>query len=153
MKKRIMYTILLSSALFMLGGCDIGSNTSVDSQRQPQQPTQQPPQKQNPPAQNEAFQIAIPLPGQQVGSRFTVQGKARVFEAQFRYQLVAGGKVLAEGTAKADQGAPEWGNFAFEVHYSGVANAAAELKIFEMSAKDGSPVHVLSIPLQLQGAN
>lgn len=100
--------------------------------------------------ENEAFRVVAPVSNQKVNGMFIVEGKARVFEASFQYRLEDGHNVLAEGHVMASKGAPEWGDFKFEIHYSGATSPHAVLVLFEGSPKDGSPQHELSIPLKIE---
>lgn len=101
-------------------------------------------------AENDAFRLFEPAPESEVGSSFLVSGEARVFEAVFQWTLEDGHNILAEGHVMADQGAPEWGSFEFEVQYSGATNTNLMLVLYVASAKDGSPEHELIIPLKQQ---
>lgn len=96
-------------------------------------------------AENEAFRIYAPADDAVVGKTFKVTGEARVFEAAFSYSFEDGHNVLAEGHVMADQGAPEWGKFEFEVTFKEATSPYGILIIYESSAKDGSPVHQLEI--------
>ncbi|MFC4099038.1 Gmad2 immunoglobulin-like domain-containing protein [Paenibacillus xanthanilyticus] len=106
-------------------------------------------------AENEAFRILSPEIDAQVGRTFTVKGQARVFEAAFSYTFEDGHEVLAEGHVQASQGAPEWGDFEFEVQVKepiSPTSPTGTLTIYEVSAKDGSPVHQLTITVQFDPA-
>lgn len=100
--------------------------------------------------ENDAFRLYTPLPDSVVGSSFTVEGEARVFEASFSWTLEDGHTILAEGHETTDQGAPEWGHFEFEVSYESASNPVLTLILYVESAKDGSPEHQLMIPLKPQ---
>jgi hypothetical protein len=80
---------------------------------------------------------------------YRATGKARIFEARFGWSVEQGHQQLAEGYESADAGAPSWGNFSFTVTVA-KADATANLRLvlFESSAKDGSRLHELSLPLQ-----
>ncbi|WP_187434218.1 Gmad2 immunoglobulin-like domain-containing protein [Paenibacillus methanolicus] len=102
-------------------------------------------------AENEAFRILSPEMDAQVGRAFKVKGQARVFEAAFSYTFEDGHEVLAEGHVMASQGAPEWGDFEFEVQMNEGINPTSPtgtLIIYEESAKDGSPVHQLTMTVR-----
>ncbi|MBD3920618.1 hypothetical protein H8B09_17775 [Paenibacillus sp. PR3] len=101
-------------------------------------------------AENEAFRIYAPEENAIVGTTFKVSGEARVFEAAFSYSFEDGHNVLAEGHVTADQGAPEWGKFEFEVNFKNPTSPYGILIIYESSAKDGSPVHQLEIPVKFK---
>ncbi|MFC5653222.1 Gmad2 immunoglobulin-like domain-containing protein [Paenibacillus solisilvae] len=99
-------------------------------------------------ASNDTFQIYQPAPDSIVGQSFVVKGKARVFEATLNYSFEDGHQVLAEGFTTASMGAPEWGDFSITVKFDKPTSPTGVLTIFEASAKDGSPIHQLHIPLK-----
>lgn len=99
-------------------------------------------------AENEVFRIFTPVPQEEAPQVFVVTGEARVFEASFEWMLEDGHNILASGTATADQGAPEWGQFEFEVSYDTASNPTLSLIFHVTSAKDGGIEHQLIIPLK-----
>ncbi|MFB9328920.1 Gmad2 immunoglobulin-like domain-containing protein [Paenibacillus aurantiacus] len=106
-------------------------------------------------AENEAFRILSPEQGAEVGRTFKVKGQARVFEAAFSYTLEDGHEVLAEGHVQASQGAPEWGDFEFEVQMKepiSPTSPTGTLILYEESAKDGSPIHQLIVTVEFDPA-
>ncbi|WP_052703063.1 Gmad2 immunoglobulin-like domain-containing protein [Paenibacillus beijingensis] len=102
-----------------------------------------------PVAENEVFRLFSPQPGTETGPTFTVEGEARVFEAAFSWTLEDGHTILAEGHEMADEGAPAWGRFRFDVSYEQASQANMTLILFIHSAKDGSVQHRLIIPLKV----
>jgi hypothetical protein len=184
MKIKVLFSLMLISALAVGGGCQIDkeqkdkeevkveekSKEETETKNQGQEPNNQeviapeaeeeeqeeesPPKeepKQEPTLlENEAFKIISPIPNQKINGSFIVEGKARVFEASFQYRLEDGHNVLAEGFTMADEGAPGWGKFKFEITYEGATSPSAVLVIYEASAKDGTPQHELFIPLQVE---
>lgn len=101
-------------------------------------------------ASNEAFRIYEPAPNSVVGQSFIVKGQARVFEAVLNYSFEDGHNMLAEGFATTSMGAPEWGDFSFTVKFDKPTSPNGVLSIFESSAEDGTPIHVLHIPLKFE---
>lgn len=101
-----------------------------------------------PVAENDAFRIFSPKPGTKVPKTFTVEGEARVFEAAFSWELEDGHNILAKGHEMAEEGAPEWGRFKFEVSYEKASQPNLMLILFIHSAKDGSVQHQLVVPLK-----
>lgn len=82
---------------------------------------------------------------------YQVKGKAQVFEASFGWLVEDGHNLLKEGYTTTDAGAPEFGNFSFEVSVAKQRkNSTLTLILFEPSAKDGSRQHLLPIPLPTQ---
>lgn len=101
-------------------------------------------------AENDAFRLFSPFPMQNVSNTFTVTGEARVFEAAFLWTLEDGHDILAEGSAMADHGAPEWGKFQFDVTLDKEPTGQPMLVLYVASAKDGSIEHELMIPISLE---
>ncbi len=81
-------------------------------------------------------------------NKYLVRGKAQVWETNFSWRLLQGGKEVQTGNETTDAGAPAWGNFAFvvTVKYQ-YHKAPLQIVLYEVSANDGSPQHLLTIPL------
>lgn len=81
----------------------------------------------------------------------TVKGIARIFEASLNYRVVSPeGSTLTEGFVQTLAGAPDWGTFQLSIDHSLLsADQTWTLELFEASAKDGSPVHVVKIELNI----
>ena len=101
-------------------------------------------------AENDAFRVFEPAPDSIVGNEFVVRGEARVFEATFQYEFEDGHDILDQGTIMASHGAPEWGEFEFTVSFDDVFFDTGILILFQYSAKDGSRVNELFIPLKVE---
>jgi len=106
------------------------------------------------PADVEAFAPPIlveqPSPDATVTSPLHVSGTANTFEATFNYKLEdAAGKVLAKNFVTATSGSGTRGTFDFAVPFSIDATQDGALRVFELSAEDGSVVHERVIPLRL----
>jgi len=83
---------------------------------------------------------------------FTFSGTTTAFENQANWKLTQkGGKVLGQGyfyVHSPDVGIP--GPFSVTGFYDALpTNASGTLMIYEASAKDGAPIHGVSIPVQL----
>ncbi|OMF22530.1 hypothetical protein BK133_26185 [Paenibacillus sp. FSL H8-0548] len=102
-----------------------------------------------PAAENDTFRVYTPQPDEEVGSVFAVEGEARVFEGAFNWHLEDGHNILAEGQVMAEEGAPEWGRFLFEVSFESASQPNLSLFIYVKSAKDGSSEKQLVIPLKV----
>ena len=91
-----------------------------------------------------------PLEGDSVTSPVAVRGKIAAFEATFRIAIYdADDATIADVTAMSQEGqtlAP----FEKEVPFSVTQETAACLWVYEASARDGLPIHVLQIPVILQ---
>ena len=89
---------------------------------------------------------ALPSPGR-------VTGLANVFEAQFRLQVLDGGRrVLADTPVQATCGTGCWGTFDVTVAYSVTTAQWGTLRVFDPSAKDGTPADVREYPVWLTPA-
>jgi germination protein M len=102
----------------------------------------------------EAFTPAIlvesPLAYDLVTSPIRVSGTANTFEANFGYELKdASGSVLSEDFVTATSGTGTRGTFELEVPYEIPEDADATLAVFERSAKDGSRINMVEIPVRL----
>ena len=102
----------------------------------------------------EAFVPAIlveqPSPGEDVTSPLHVTGNANTFEATFNYDLRdAHGKSLAKDFITATSGSGTRGTFDFTIPFSVDSPQNGALRVFELSAEDGSVVHERVIPLRL----
>ncbi len=89
---------------------------------------------------------AFPSPGR-------VSGLANVFEAQFQLQVLDGNRrVLAEAPVTASCGTGCWGSFGVTVPYSVAIAQWGTLRVFDPSAKDGTPIDVREYPVWLTPA-
>lgn len=82
---------------------------------------------------------------------YEIEGKARVFEGTYHYRVKDGEKTVAQGWGTASIGAPEWGKFQQTIRLpksKSALNSNLKLELFEVSAKDGSEVHPLILPLK-----
>lgn len=99
--------------------------------------------------QTPAILVESPLPGEQVEPGFEVSGTANTFEATFNYELLdASGKVLRKNFVTATSGTGTRGTFKFTVPYE-AGPQAGKLRVFELSAADGSRINESEILLQL----
>jgi hypothetical protein len=79
---------------------------------------------------------------------YTIEGEGQIFEANFGWVVEDGHNEIQEGHQMTDAGAPEWGKFSFTIEVQKPSpNASLTLILFETSAKDGSRVHELAVPL------
>ena len=97
-----------------------------------------------------AILVESPLPEAQVKSPLRITGTANTFEATFQYELVdSGGKIVAKHFVTATSGSGTRGTFDFTVEYPAGHSGPGKLVVYESSAKDGSRIHDVEIPLQL----
>jgi Immunoglobulin-like domain of bacterial spore germination/Sporulation and spore germination len=94
--------------------------------------------------------VEQPSPAETVTSPLHVTGNANTFEATFNYKLEdAAGKPLAKDFVTASSGSGTRGTFDFTIPFTVDAPQDGELRVFELSAEDGSVVHQRVIPLRL----
>jgi len=157
-------TVFYSIGFCMLLGCnDTSQNTTLPSGKDPEKQSSvivekeekpdvendkpKPPTDQPKEYSNARFkEVTV----QKIGDgRYSVQGKAQVFEASFSWVVEDGHNELNKGHQMTDAGAPEWGKFEFTVEARKQrANSTLTLVLFEISAKDGSRQHELPITLE-----
>ena len=93
--------------------------------------------------------VSSPIENATVISPFNIEGKARVFENVVSIRLEdKNGKILFQGTANAqspDTG--QYGLFQKEIKYT-TSQTEGTLKVFESSAKDGSEINEVIIPVK-----
>ena len=91
--------------------------------------------------------VESPLPDETVSSPIRATGTANTFEATFEYDVVGpDGKVLATHFVTATSGSGTRGTFDFTTKpFSATGDGA--LVVYELSAKDGSRIHEVRIPL------
>ncbi|MBI2621097.1 MAG: Gmad2 immunoglobulin-like domain-containing protein [Candidatus Levybacteria bacterium] len=100
------------------------------------------------PASSENIEILSPRSGDTVGSGFAVKGNARTFESNVVIRLLdSEGNVLIETYTTAN--APDAGQFGpFEkVLEFQTDDSAGTLDVFQYSAKDGSEIDKVTIPV------
>jgi hypothetical protein len=85
-----------------------------------------------------------PAWGAAAGNPMRLSGIANTFEAQFMVQVLDGrGRVIAEEPVLATCGTGCWGTFKVDVAYDIERAQYGTLRVFEPSAKDGSPIKVV----------
>lgn len=93
--------------------------------------------------------VEFPGRGWTVHSPVRIAGTANVFEAQFRAEITVGGRVVAEEAVQATSGTGTRGTFDTTLAYPAGAAGPATLTVFDLSAKDGSRIDVVDIPILL----
>lgn len=97
-----------------------------------------------------AILVESPLPGATLTSPFVLAGTANTFEATFMVSLTdAKGKKLYEHFVTATSGTGTRGTFSEKIPFSGAAAGVGTLKVYESSAKDGSAINVVELPVNL----
>jgi immunoglobulin-like protein involved in spore germination/sporulation and spore germination protein len=88
------------------------------------------------------------------GNPAHVTGLANVFEATFRVQILDGkGNVLADKQVMATCGTGCWGSFKTDVPYTIGKAQYGTLRVFDLSAKDGTPENVTEYRVWLTPAS
>lgn len=94
--------------------------------------------------------VESPLAFEEVETPLQVTGTANTFEATFNYELVdTDGNVVDDDFVTATSGSGTRGTFDFTT--AEVDEEIGSLVVFELSAKDGSRIHVVEIPLGASG--
>jgi germination protein M len=100
-----------------------------------------------------AIFVDRPAWGASIGNPGRVSGLANVFEATFRVQLLnANGKVLADEQVMASCGTGCWGTFRTDLSYTVAKAQYGTLRVFDLSARDGSPENVTEYKVWLTPA-
>lgn len=99
---------------------------------------------------SDAISISAPRVNERVGSPIIIRGDARTFENVVHYRLLdAQGKVVSEGyTTATAPDVGQFGPFRGELTYTATVDGEGTLEIYEESAKDGSRINVVSIPVR-----
>ena len=91
-----------------------------------------------------------PLPFDHVKSPLHATGTANTFEATFQYDLRdPGGKLLKTHFVTATSGTGTRGTFDFSVPFTSPSAGTGKLVVYELSAKDGSRIHQVEIPVRM----
>jgi spore germination protein GerM len=97
-----------------------------------------------------AIFVDRPAWGAALGHPGRVSGMANVFEATFRVRLLdANGSTLVDRQVMATCGTGCWGSFKVELDYSVNRAQYGTLRVYDRSAKDGSPEHLTEYPVWL----
>ncbi|HEX5166694.1 MAG TPA: Gmad2 immunoglobulin-like domain-containing protein [Thermomicrobiales bacterium] len=92
--------------------------------------------------------VASPAVNDTVSSPLRVTGTANTFEAAFMLQILdANGATLVEQPMMATSGTGTRGTFDATIEFNAPPGSKITLRVFEHSAKDGSEVNVVEIPL------
>ena len=98
-----------------------------------------------------AILVELPLPFQAVSSPMRLAGTANTFEATFQYELKdAQGKILAKHFATATSGSGTRGTFDLKVPFNATSGGSGTLRVYEDSAANGKPIHVVEFPVQIE---
>jgi hypothetical protein len=94
--------------------------------------------------------VETPANGESVSSPVTVSGTANVFEATVSIAILdAEGRAVATTFTTATCGSGCRGTYSTEVRYEVDETQPGTVRVFEVSAEDGSSVNVVDIPVTL----
>jgi hypothetical protein len=154
--KKIFLVIILAIATFFLAFM-VFKRSDSDSQ---QTPTPTPAVSQTPTTSPSAsttpeinMRVTSPKAGATLSLPITVTGQERTFEQGVNWQVRdRSGTVLAEGYTTGhglDMGV--WGDYSFTIaKLNKPAKGLLEIWVFEYSAKDGSIVNLVKVPIVLE---
>lgn len=98
-----------------------------------------------------AIFVESPAAGDNVESPLHVWGTANTFEATFMLNIVdPEGLIVAEEVVTATSGTGTRGTFDVTVPYETTSSGMGALIVFELSAKDGSQINIVEIPVQME---
>lgn len=98
-----------------------------------------------------AILVRHPVPGQTVPRTVRLSGTSNTFEATMRVRVVdSKGKTLAEKSLMATSGSGTRGTFASSITYPAGHPGPGRIVFFESSAKDGTEINVVEIPVTLK---
>jgi len=104
-----------------------------------------------PSASSGAIDVSAPSSGETVTSPITVSGDADVFEAVVSIRILDDkGATIADTTTMASCGSGCRGTYSAQVPFSVAKEEAGTIMVFEASAKDGTPINVVRIPVTLE---
>jgi hypothetical protein len=109
------------------------------------------PENPSPPdAADPSMVVAEPVAGATVTSPVTISGQARTFEANVRLTIFdAEGNELADTFTTAAEAGPALAPFSTSVEFQVASEQPGCIRVFEESARDGSPVNVVQVEVQL----
>jgi germination protein M len=98
-----------------------------------------------------AILVESPTAREEVSSPLRITGSANTFEATFNVEIVdERGRALGKRFVTATSGSGTRGTFDAEVPFKASAKGPGKLIVFELSAEDGSRIHEVEIPLQIE---
>jgi len=95
--------------------------------------------------------VESPQPGAKVSSPIEISGTANVFEANVSIRIVdAAGNELYSGFTTATCGTGCRGDYVARARVQVDGTTQATIEVFSASAEDGSPMHVIEVPVTIQ---
>src|SRR6266511_1119438 len=96
-----------------------------------------------------AILVSSPLIGQRVSSPITVAGTANVYEATGSVRILDAGAEIATTFTTATCGSGCRGDYSVAITYRMPREQRATVQVYEVSAENGSRIHVVDIPVTL----
>lgn len=93
--------------------------------------------------------VETPTAGQRVTSPVRISGTANVFEATVSIEILVGDETAAAAFTTATCGTGCRGTYSKNVAFQVPQETQGLIRVFESSAQDGSPLHVVSVPVVL----
>ena len=94
--------------------------------------------------------VSDPVVGQRVSSPVTVAGTANVYEATVTLRLLdASGREIATRFTTATCGSGCRGTWSVTVPYRLDRTQRGTVQVYQVSAEDGSPEHIVDVPVVL----
>lgn len=93
--------------------------------------------------------VETPIAGQRVTSPVKISGTANVFEATVSIEILVGDETAAADFVTATCGTGCRGTYSKNIPFQIPQETEALIRVFESSAKDGKPIHVVSVPVVL----
>jgi hypothetical protein len=135
--------LLLLLGVFSAVGPSLPATASAEQDACPPNPS--PPNPADP-----SVIVNTPVAGQRVTSPVSISGRARVFEAVVSISIFdATGTEIVRTSTMASEFGPVPAPFSTSVPFVVAKEQAGCIRVFESSAKDGSPINVVQIPVTL----
>lgn len=93
--------------------------------------------------------VETPIAGQQVTSPVRISGNANVFEANVSIEILIGDETAAATFTTATCGTGCRGTYSKNVAFQVPQETEGLIRVFESSAQNGAPIHVVSVPVVL----
>lgn len=93
--------------------------------------------------------VETPIAGQRVTSPVKISGTANVFEATVSIEILVGDETAAADFTTATCGTGCRGTYSKNVPFQMPEETQALIRVFESSAEDGRPLHVVTVPVVL----
>lgn len=93
--------------------------------------------------------VETPAAGQRVTSPVRISGNANVFEATVSIEILVGDETAAAAFTTATCGTGCRGTYSKNVRFQVPEEVEAVIRVFESSAQNGAPIHVVSVPVVL----